>query len=178
MKIAVIGSGSSGNGAAWALSGRHDVTVYERKRRPGGHSATVEIDYGGSRIAVDTGFTVYNELNYPDLTALFHHLDVPTRETAMSFAVSAPAADVEWSGRDLGTIFAQRRNLLRPSFVWMLREILRFNRQALTDRAAGFSGGPVLGRLSRCRAVLGRHARPLPGTHGCRHLVDPATGVA
>jgi uncharacterized protein len=145
MKIAVIGSGISGNGAAWALSGHHDVTVYERDSRPGGHSATVDIEYDGSRIAVDTGFIVYNELNYPDLTALFHHLGVATRETAMSFAVSAPAADVEWSGRDLGTIFAQRRNLLRPAFVWMLREILRFNRQALADRAAGSLAGRSLG---------------------------------
>ena len=70
MKIAVIGSGISGNSAAWALSRDHDVTVYERRKRPGGHSATVDIDYDGTHIAVDTGFIVYNEHNYPDLTAL------------------------------------------------------------------------------------------------------------
>ena len=145
MRIAVIGSGIAGNGAAWALSDSHDVTVYERDRRPGGHSATVDLDYDGTPIAVDTGFIVYNELNYPDLTALFRHLGVATRETGMSFAVSAPAVNVEWSGRDLGTIFAQRRNLLRPSFVWMLREILRFNRRALADRAAGSLAGLSLG---------------------------------
>ena len=151
MRIAVIGSGISGNAAAWALSARNDVTVYERRGRPGGHSATVDIDHGGERIAVDTGFIVYNELNYPELTALFDHLDVATEESNMGFSVSAPAAGLEWSGSTYGSIFAQKRNLVRPSFLWMLREILRFNRQCLLDRDAGLLHGVSLGQYLALR---------------------------
>lgn len=145
MKIAVIGSGIAGNGAAWALSRQHDVTVYERERRAGGHSATVDVDYDGVEIPVDTGFIVYNELNYPDLTALFRHLDVPTRASRMGFSVSAPAAGIEWSGSGIAAAFAQRRNLLRPSFLWMFREIQRFNRQALRDQSAGLLADITVG---------------------------------
>src|SRR5512135_1906464 len=98
MRIAVIGTGIAGNAAAWTLSKRYAVTVYERQARSGGHSHTVSVDYDGTRIAVDIGFIVYNELNYPDLTALFGHLGVGTRESWMSFAVSAGAGRFEWKG--------------------------------------------------------------------------------
>ena len=91
MRIAVIGTGIACNAAAWTLSKRYPVTVYEREFRPGGHSHTVTIDYDGEAIAVDTGFIVYNEMNYPDLTALFDHLGVETLESSMSFAVTADA---------------------------------------------------------------------------------------
>ena len=151
MRIAVIGSGISGNAAAWALSAHNDVTVYERRDRPGGHSATVDIDYDGEQIAVDTGFIVYNQLNYPNLTALFDHLGVATEESNMGFSVSAPAARLEWSGSTYGSIFAQKRNLVRPSFLWMLREILRFNRQCLLDRDAGLLQGISLGQYLALR---------------------------
>ena len=130
MRVAVIGTGIAGNAAAWTLSKRYPVTVYERELRPGGHSHTVTIDYDGTPIAVDTGFIVYNELNYPDLTALFAHLGVETVESCMSFAVTADSGRFEWKGggnnwsRPRSGLFAQPRNLLSPSYLWMLRDIL------------------------------------------------------
>ena len=98
MRVAVIGTGIAGNAAAWTLSKRYPVTVYDREIRPGGHSHTVTIDYDGTPIAVDIGFIVYNELNYPDLTALFAHLGVETVESCMSFAVTADGGRFEWKG--------------------------------------------------------------------------------
>lgn len=136
-RIAVIGSGISGASAAWALNPHHDVILYEKSTVPGGHTATVDIDYGGKSISVDTGFIVYNEATYPNLTALFAELDVKTHASNMSFALSLDHGRMEWSGDNLGTLFAQKRNLLRPSFLMMIREILRFNRQCLQDRMAG-----------------------------------------
>ncbi|MDM9629505.1 FAD-dependent oxidoreductase [Rhizobium sp. S152] len=137
LKIAVIGSGVSGASAAWALNPIHDVTLFEKDARPGGHTATVDVDYDGIRIPVDTGFIVYNEGNYPNLTALFKELDVATHASDMSFSLSLDEGKLEWSGGGLSSIFAQKRNLLRPSFLLMIREILRFNRTCLLDRAAG-----------------------------------------
>jgi predicted NAD/FAD-binding protein len=145
MRIAVIGTGISGNAAAWALSPHHDVTVYEREIRAGGHSHTVDIDYDGTRIPVDTGFIVYNDLNYPNLTALFAHLGVRTKATEMSFGLSLDRGAFEWSGKTLASLFAQRRNMLAPSYLWMLREVLRFNRLCVEDRAAGVLAGLSLG---------------------------------
>ena len=139
MRVAVVGTGISGNAAAWTLSNHHQVTVYERELRPGGHSHTVSIDYDGARIAVDIGFIVYNELNYPDLTALFAHLGVETVESCMSFAVSADGGRFEWKGggdnwfETAHGLFAQPRNLLSPSYLWMLRDILPFNQQCVED---------------------------------------------
>ena len=89
MRIAVIGSGISGNSAAWALSNHHDVVLYEKRARAGGHSATADIDYDGTPISVDTGFIVYNERNYPNFTALLDHLGVKTELSDMSFSLSA-----------------------------------------------------------------------------------------
>jgi predicted NAD/FAD-binding protein len=143
MRVAVIGTGIAGNAAAWALSKRYPVTVYDREIRPGGHSHTVTIDYDGTPIAVDIGFIVYNELNYPDLTALFAHLGVETMESCMSFAVTADAGRFEWKGggdtwRDTAEgLFAQPKNLLSPSYLWMLRDILTFNTKSVEDHAAG-----------------------------------------
>ena len=134
MRVAVIGTGIAGNAAAWTLSHRYPVTVYDRELRPGGHSHTVTIDYDGSQIAVDIGFIVYNELNYPDLTALFDHLGVETVESRMSFAVTADGGKFEWKGGGDNWIetaiglFAQPKNLLSPSYLWMLRDILHFQR--------------------------------------------------
>ncbi|MBA5776440.1 FAD-dependent oxidoreductase [Stappia sp. F7233] len=145
MRIAVVGSGIAGNSAAWALSDRHQVVLYEKRDRPGGHSATVDIDYDGHPLSVDTGFIVYNELNYPNLTALFAHLGVESQESDMSFSLSVDGGRREWSGVSLDTIFGQRRNLISPTFLWMLREILRFNRLAVADRAQGLLAGRTLG---------------------------------
>src|SRR3954452_22345756 len=98
MRVAVVGTGIAGSAAAWALSKRYPVTVYERDVRSGGHSHTVSIDYDGEPLAVDVGFIVYNELHYPDLTALFAELGVETVESCMSFGVSADAGRFEWKG--------------------------------------------------------------------------------
>lgn len=133
LDIAIVGSGISGLAAAWLLSSRHRVTLFEAEERLGGHSHTVEADGR----PVDTGFIVYNEQTYPNLTALFAHLQVPTAATRMSFAVSLDGGRLEYAG-SLGGLFAQRRNLLRPRYWAMLRDLLRFYRQAPND----------LGRLS------------------------------
>ncbi len=135
--IAIIGAGISGLGAAWLLAPHHDITVYESEDRIGGHSHTVDVDYDGLRIAVDTGFIVYNRINYPNLCALFEHLDVPTENSHMGFSVSADGGKLEWAGNSLNTIFAQRRNLANPSFLRMLYDIVRFNARALEDVETG-----------------------------------------
>lgn len=140
-RIAVIGAGVSGLGAAWALARQHDVTVFEANQYAGGHSNTVTVDYDGQGIPVDTGFIVFNDRNYPNLLRLFTQLRVPSTPSDMSFAVSvgdaARPGRLEWSGSDLGALFAQKSNLLRPAFHGMLRDILRFNRTAAVDLAAG-----------------------------------------
>jgi predicted NAD/FAD-binding protein len=151
MRIAIVGTGIAGNAAAWALADRHEITVYEKDPRPGGHSHTLDIDYDGACVAVDTGFIVYNEPNYPELTALFDHLGVDTVESDMSFSVSADGGRFEWAGRGetplemLNGLFAQRSNLASPSFLWMLREMQRFNRTGRADRTAGRIGACTLG---------------------------------
>jgi predicted NAD/FAD-binding protein len=144
-RVAVVGSGISGASAAWALHDSCDVTLYEAAHVPGGHTATVEVDYDGTPVAVDTGFIVYNERNYPDLTALFAHLGVASHESSMGFALSMDGGRLEWSGENLRSVFAQRRNVFSPSFLWMLREILRFNRQCIADRDAGAIGNATIG---------------------------------
>ncbi|MGI8525018.1 MAG: NAD(P)/FAD-dependent oxidoreductase [Pseudolabrys sp.] len=133
LKIAVIGTGISGMAAAWLLSARHDVTVYERADRIGGHSNTVDAKTPSGVVPVDTGFIVYNEQTYPNLTALFAHLQVPSEPSEMSFAVSLDGGDLEYSGSNLATVFAQKRNILRPRFWSMLRDLRRFYRDAPAD---------------------------------------------
>jgi len=132
-KIAVVGSGVSGLACAWLLSRRHEVVLYEADDRLGGHSNTVEIMAGGQEVAVDTGFIVYNEPTYPNLTALFAHLDVETAETEMSFAVSLDQGGFEYAGRDLRGMFAQPSNALKPRFWSMVADLLRFYREAPRD---------------------------------------------
>jgi predicted NAD/FAD-binding protein len=151
MRIAVVGTGIAGNAAAWALSHRYPVTVYERELRLGGHSHTVTVDYDGSSIAVDTGFIVYNERNYPLLTSLLAHLGVATIESCMSFSVSADHGAFEWKGGGANWLetakglFAQPSNLLSVSYLRMLRHILRFNETSIADFARGALSGLSLG---------------------------------
>ena len=139
MKIAIIGAGISGNMSAYLLNRSHDITVYEKANRPGGHSATVDIQYTeqGPEIAVDTGFIVYNEANYPGLTQLFDELQVETQSTDMSFCFSRNQGSLEWSGKNMRAIFAQKANILKPRFWKMLLEILRFNKLALKANETG-----------------------------------------
>ena len=129
MKIAVVGAGVAGLGAAWLLSRHHDVVVYEREARFGGHSCTVDVPTPRGPAPVDVGFIVFNELNYPNLVALFDHLGVPTEESDMSFAVSLDGGRYEYASA-YGGFLAQRRNAVRPAFLRMTRDILRFNRLA------------------------------------------------
>ena len=158
MRIAVIGTGIAGNAAAWTLSQRYPVTVYDRELRPGGHSHTVTIDYQGTAVAVDIGFIVYNQLNYPDLTAMFAHLGVETVASCMSFAVSADGGRFEWRGGGNGWwtmaagLFAQPGNLLSPSYLRMVTGILKFGRQSVDDLRNGRLAGLTLGDYFREQA--------------------------
>jgi len=135
-RVAVVGTGISGLSCAWLLSERHDITVFESERRLGGHSHTVDAPCGQLMMPVDTGFIVYNEPAYPNLTALFEHLEVPTVASDMSFAVSLDGGALEYAGTDLRGLLAQKGNLLRPRFWTMLRELLRFYREAPRDALA------------------------------------------
>ena len=135
LEIAVVGSGISGLSAAWLLSQRHRVTLFEAEPRLGGHSHTVTVPYKGGLLPVDTGFIVYNTASYPNLTALFAHLDVPTRATDMSFAVSLDGGALEYSGTNLAGLFAQKSNLARPRFWSMLSDLYRFYKNAPGDIA-------------------------------------------
>lgn len=132
-RIAVVGSGISGLSCAWLLSQGHDVTLFESDDRLGGHSSTVDAPAPHEPVAVDTGFIVYNETNYPNLTALFAHLNVPTKPAMMSFAVSIDDGAFEYCSQGLGALFAQKRNYASPRFWRMIRDLLRFQKQAPRD---------------------------------------------
>jgi predicted NAD/FAD-binding protein len=128
-RVAIVGAGIAGLGAARALATQAKVTLFEAEPRLGGHAHTVDVRLEGVRHGVDTGFLVYNERTYPQLIRLFAELGVETAASDMSFSVQSPAAGWEWCGSDLNTVFAQRGNLLSPRFWRMLAEIVRFNRE-------------------------------------------------
>ncbi|HEU4372256.1 MAG TPA: FAD-dependent oxidoreductase, partial [Telluria sp.] len=134
MKIAVVGAGIAGLSCAYRLAqARADVTLFEAGNYFGGHSNTVDVALDGFRFGVDTGFLVFNDRTYPNLVALFAELGVETAASEMSFSVKLPLAGgrtLEWAGANLDTVFAQRANLLNPRFLRMVRDILRFNREA------------------------------------------------
>jgi len=129
-RIAIIGAGISGMAAAHELARDHHVVLYEAEPRLGGHARTKMAGTRGDQ-AVDTGFIVFNHANYPHLTALFRDLDVPVIESRMSFSASIDGGRLEYALESLGTIFAQRRNIARPAFLRMIRDITRFNRHGL-----------------------------------------------
>ena len=129
-RLAVIGGGIAGLGAAWLLRHRYDVTVFEREKHIGGHSNTVEVDEEGRRVPIDTGFMVFNKVTYPYLVRLFDELRVPIKPTEMSFSVRHEGLDVEYNGMGFNRVFAQRANLVRPRFLNLLAQILRFFRVA------------------------------------------------
>ncbi|HST90776.1 MAG TPA: FAD-dependent oxidoreductase [Brevundimonas sp.] len=132
-RIAVVGSGIAGLSCAWLLSQDHEVTLFEADDRVGGHSNTVDAPSPSAPVPVDTGFIVYNESNYPNLTALFDHLQVPTKPAMMSFAVSIDDGAFEYCSQGLGALFAQKRNYASPKFWGMIGDLLRFQKQAPRD---------------------------------------------
>jgi uncharacterized protein len=130
MRIAVIGAGIAGLYAAWRLSREHDVTVYEAGAYPGGHTNTVDVDWQGKRYAVDTGFIVFNDWTYPNFIGMLRELGVTWQPSNMSFSLRCERTGLEYNGTSVNSLFAQRRNLLRPSFLRMIVDILRFNRES------------------------------------------------
>ncbi|MCK6394294.1 FAD-dependent oxidoreductase [Zoogloea sp.] len=144
-RIAVIGAGIAGLASAWLLSREHEVVLFEGGDYLGGHTHTVDIEVEGQRFPVDTGFLVFNRRTYPNLCALFVLLGVDAVESEMSFGVSLTATDLEWAGSDLGSLFAQRSNLLRPDFWRMLQDIRRFNRETTRMAQDGSTPDMALG---------------------------------
>jgi predicted NAD/FAD-binding protein len=136
-------------GAAFLLNPRNQITVYEKADRIGGHTRTVDVDYHGVPIPVDTGFIVFNKRNYPNLTGLFRHLDVPVQKSDMTFGATIGDGWLEWGARDLNALFAQRRNLFRPSYYRLLHDVYRFNSRALETAIAmpHISLGDLIERL-------------------------------
>ena len=133
MKIAIIGSGIAGLTSAYLLNRNHAITVFEASDWIGGHTHTVDVQVDGQSYAVDTGFIVFNDWTYPNFIRLLSQLGVGFKATEMSFSVSDPISGVEYNGHNLNSLFAQRSNLLSPKFWGMVRDILRFNREALND---------------------------------------------
>ena len=144
MRIAVVGSGIAGLASAWLLSRGHEVTLYEANDYLGGHTHTHAIELAGRQYAVDTGFIVHNPVHYPLLTQLFDELGVASQPTTMSFSVHNAASGLEYNAASLDSLFCQRRNLLSPRFLGMVRDLFRFYREApaLLD---GPRNGPALG---------------------------------
>jgi predicted NAD/FAD-binding protein len=147
MKIAIIGSGIAGNVAAYHLSREHEITVFEAGNHIGGHTHTHVIEQDGLEVAVDTGFIVFNDWTYPNFIALLNELGVESQASEMSFSVKCAASGLEYNGTTLNSLFAQRSNLVRPAFWRMIRDILRFNREApalLNEQAAEITLGDYL----------------------------------
>lgn len=130
MKIAIIGSGISGNTLAYHLNSNHQITLFESNSRVGGHSHTHEIEIFNQKLNVDTGFIVFNKKTYPHFLNLLHELKVPYENSAMSFSVKDSQKDFEYNGTNLNTLFAQRKNFISPTFYKMIKEILRFNKNS------------------------------------------------
>jgi len=149
--VAVIGSGIAGLTAAYYLSRKHRVTLFEADNRLGGHTHTVQIDWQGEQSAIDTGFIVFNDRTYPGFIRLMTELGVDYQSTEMSFSVTNPAIGLEYNGNNLSSLFAQRRNLINSSFWRMLADIVRFNRQvrqAAIESPADTTLGAFLDRQS------------------------------
>ena len=166
MKIADIGSGISGLSSAYYLHRDHEVHVFERNERIGGHTATVDVAMGGRRFAIDTGFIVFNDWTYPNFIALMDELGVSSKATEMSFSLSDRESGLEYAGSNLNTLFAQRSNLVSPMFLGMLKDIVRFNKQSVLDLEAGnlspdMSLGEYLQRGKYGRAFIDYYLVPM-----------------
>jgi predicted NAD/FAD-binding protein len=165
LNIAVIGTGISGMAAAWLLDKTHNITVYEQNNYVGGHSNTVSANIDNAIIPVDTGFIVYNEKNYPNLTALFKLLKVPTTDSEMSFSASLEDGSFEYSGTNLNGLIGQRRNIFRPRFWRMLRDINRFYKEApsllKTNADTALTLDQFLKTNQYCDSFINDHLMPM-----------------
>jgi predicted NAD/FAD-binding protein len=164
VKVAVVGSGIAGNVAAHRLHREHAITVYEASSHVGGHTHTHSIEVDGRRHEVDTGFIVYNDRTYPRFVALLQELGVATQASSMSFSVRCDASGLEYNGATLNTLFAQRRNLLSPSFLAMIRDILKFNREAprlLAEPGGELPLGLLLAQGGYGRAFIDHYLVPM-----------------
>lgn len=141
--VAIVGSGISGLTTAYFLHNYADdveITLFEAADRLGGHTATIDVDYQGDKLKVDTGFIVYNDWTYPNFIRLLDEIGVGNQTTDMSFSVSCQDSGIEYSGNSINTLFAQRKNLINPSFIKMVWNIVRFNKQAIADLEKGIIG--------------------------------------
>jgi len=163
--IAVVGTGIAGMSAAWLLSQKHNVVVYEKNSWIGGHSNTVDVQTIEKSTPVDTGFIVYNELSYPNLTALFKYLDVPTKPSEMSFSASLEGGNMEYAGTSLNGLLGQRWNIVRPRFWRIIFDLLRFYREApaLLDEpnANQLSLGDYLKKEQYSKNFINDHILPM-----------------
>lgn len=164
MRIAVIGSGISGMAAAYRLSRTHDVTVYEAGSHIGGHTHTVDVEHHGRNYAVDTGFIVYNDWTYPNFIRLLDEIHVPWQPSQMSFSVRCEKSGLEYNGTSINSLFAQRRNIARPSFLRMVADILRFNARAprlLQTGAPAFTLSEYLEREAYSKYFIDHYIIPM-----------------
>jgi predicted NAD/FAD-binding protein len=164
MRIAIIGTGISGMLAAYLLHRDHEITVFEAANYIGGHTNTIEVRLDGLTYAVDTGFVVFNDWTYPNFIQLLTQLGVESQASDMSFSVTCERTGLEYNGTSLNTLFAQRRNLLRPSFYRMIRDILRFNRESLSlldQPEPGPSLGLYLEAQRYSREFIGHYIVPM-----------------
>ncbi len=145
LRVAVVGTGVSGLSAAWLLNPRHDVTVYEKAGRIGGHSNTVSISLDGAEVPVDTGFIVFNSATYPNFVEMLRVLGVDSCETNMSFSASLGDGALEYSGDGVAGLFSQRSNLVRPGYWRMLADLVRFYRSATRDARRPLAEETTLG---------------------------------
>ena len=181
MRIAIVGAGISGLTAASLLRDSHEITLFEAGEHLGGHTQTVDVDVDGEQHAIDTGFIVFNRRTYPRLSALLDELGVNSRPTLMGFSVRCDRTGLEYCGSSLGGLFCQKRNLFRPRFYQMLRNIWRFDRNAqktILDRRAkrAVTGADCRG-FPLTRPVLPRVCRALFAADGIGDLVLPRRGL-
>lgn len=166
MNIAIVGTGISGMVAAYLLHQDHNISVFEAADYIGGHTNTIDVTLDGQAYSVDTGFIVFNDWTYPHFIRLLDELGVPSQPSDMSFSVKCDATGLEYNGTSLNTLFAQRRNLLRPSFYRMIRDILRFNREApalLSESDPGQSLGSYLEQHRYSKEFVRNYILPMGG---------------
>ena len=164
MKIAIIGTGISGLTSAYLLSKEHSVHVYEAKDYIGGHVYTLPVHLNGTSYEIDTGFIVFNDRTYPNFNKLLNQINVLSQPTSMSFSVKCETTGLEYNGTSINGLFAQRLNLLKPSFLLMVKDILRFNRDAkifLNDSVEEITFGEFLKRGGYSNSLKNNYALPM-----------------